>query len=707
MSAFFVIHPWDRIPGGDSAAAGMHAALAHRGLDGSRTLAVGATILGHQHFWTTPEELGERQPLEDEEDRFFILFDGRLDNRPELSRELSRSHREVGLSDARLALLAFRRWGEDCFRRFVGPFACVLFDKRSRQLVWARDPLGDRTLFYSYDRQVLLIASEESALLTHPAVSDAPDEITWAHFHAVSWPGNGRTFYQDIKEVLPAHLMKTGAHGEISSHRYWIPQPRLHRSMKDRDWVAEFRGLLEGSVHAQLRALGQAGVMMSGGLDSTSLAALASRECEQLQGTRLKTFSWLFDGLPECDEWEYIREIIQHFPIIPVLIQGENDWPLRDFESWPFSTNQPEANAYRPLKQKLYQTARAHGLRVLLTGAFGDQLYAGSNSWLEDLLGRGRLLEAGLELAQRMRQDGFTSLLRDSGVRKVARNILIGAGRRRSVPGTDPFPWLTAQARQLLSLEAPTRPCFEGCQPDQTRAILSSLAARSAAAEMALANRAGIELRHPFRDLRLVQFMLTVPAHLLGRPSGTKWILREAMKGLLPEPVRKNRKPIGNLSPLYRRGLGEREVARSVRLLQSPKAAWSKYVAPGWMSENYPSLIRRGVDGPAALVPWHCLSGESWRRGIEQWRSEAAATTLPRKDGGQTTGRTRPDPAASERHLRGESPEPKQCEVKPVTKPFRRLYRSPRLTEHGDMRCLTLSGSPGTGDSASFMLEQL
>ena len=185
-------------------------ALSVRGPDGCDQLVRGWIGLGHQHFWTTPESSGERQPLSDVRAEVVLVFDGRLDNREELLATLDVKHLDSrGVpSDAELVLAAYQRWGEEFCGHLIGPGALVIVDLERRQVLCARDPLGDRTLFYNLDHSRLLVASEESGLLAHPEVGADFDETHLACFFALRVPSGGSTFFQQVRELLPGELLR-------------------------------------------------------------------------------------------------------------------------------------------------------------------------------------------------------------------------------------------------------------------------------------------------------------------------------------------------------------------------------------------------------------------------------------------------------------------------------------------------------------------
>lgn len=600
----------------------MLAALAHRGPDGERVERLGAWALGHRHFWTTPEEVGERQPLAagrgEDGDLVHLAFDGRLDNRAELLAALDLG--PAAPSDAALALAAYRRWGEACFTRFLGPFAALFVDSGRRRVVCGRDPLGDRSLVYRLTPARFLCASDEGALLAHPAVPAEVDEETVARFFALAPARAGRTFFAGVRELPPGHRLSVPFDGgEARLEAWWSwPVAEPERGVPDAEWAERFASTLRESVRCRLRSVTPPVALMSGGLDSTSVAALAAREMAAAGAeVPLTTLSWVFDELPESDEREFMEPVVAAIGADPVWIRGDDAWPLRDPGSWPVPLASPYNGLYRRLRERAYGAARSRGARVVLTGECGDQVFFGGADWLRDLLADRRIGAAlagvGRELALRGRTDlprfGLGSALKRAFGRPLA-------------PRPEPE-WLTPKARELAGGAAWGR--WEGVRglprPEQRAGLTDPRIAASIRVETGLAAAEGIEIRRPYRDRRLVELALALPAHRLYRPGWIKWATREAMRGLLPEPVRRRRRR-SSLAPLTRRGLVEREAAAVRSLLDSPGAWWPRYVRAEWLSELFPARLEAGIDGPAALAAWQCICLEMWRLRLEARRAQ-------------------------------------------------------------------------------------
>jgi asparagine synthase (glutamine-hydrolysing) len=621
MSGFVLIYQRDGTPVEAATLGHMMASLKHRGPDGHQLSCHEAVALGHHHFWTTPEEVGECQPLWTTDRRFGLVFDGRLDNRDELLRAMRME--EPGLrqsSDAAIILRAYEQWAEESIARLLGPFALAIYDTVRQRVVCARDPLGDRSLCYYLDECLLLVASEEQALLAHPAVPGELDETTLAYFFAVRAPIDGRTFFEGVHELLPAHNLIV-TRDTVQNRRYWAVNPEARLDYRsDTDYGDRFRELLDRSVRRCLRAVGRPAIMMSGGLDSTSIAALAARQLAASTGpNRLCTISWVFDNFPDCDERNYMDPLIARYNFKAIRVNGDGDWPFRDpFPSGAYNASYPYVDPYHLLKFRLYKAARTNHVRVLLTGVAGDELYTGAENWLLDLLLEHRFIEAGNELLRASRNFGLANVLTSQSLRRVAGRLfdsVPGARRHlrtRNKRKPDKLVWLTPYARRHLpEIEEAPASATLGRRPDQHWSILGMYGVLTATIGFSQAAQFDIETRQPYRDRQLVEFMLAIPAHQLYKRQCHKYILRNAMTNLLPANIL-NRVGPTSLLPFYRFGLMQRSWQHVQTLLNNPGARWRDFVLPEWIEVIAWQSLDNGQDGPVALLPWRSLSLEQW-----------------------------------------------------------------------------------------------
>jgi asparagine synthase (glutamine-hydrolysing) len=609
MSALLLLFHRDGEPVAGELFDQMLATLNHRGVAGSDVRRHTAVAIGHQHSWTTPEEVGERQPLSDEPAQIDLVFDGRLDNREEIAAALRlESHVWREMSDAALVLRAYCHWDENCFEKFVGPFAVCVYDHRRQRVVCARDPLGRRALYFYLDERRLIVASEEQAILAHPRVSRELNESRLALYFALRHPEDGATFFRSVEALLPAHLLVVEP-DHTYQRRYWDVDPEHQiRYRSDSEYADHFRELLLQSVRRRLRATTDIGVMMSGGLDSTSVTLLAAQEMKFVGDPRnLYAISWIFDELAACDERLYMDPVLDRAGATPVHFSGDHAWPLHPGHPWPHNPNQPGVNAYYLLFAGVHQHARANRVGVVLGGAYGDHLYSGAIEWLADVWRDYGLWQAAREIGDLVRQFGLVSTARSRSLRRFARRYMQRFGFTMEFwPQAAPPPWLTAAARRLLPSEQVWSPSARFTRNPEAHRVLLRLPSGNGA------GASDVQFRFPYRDRNLIEYVLAIPGHQLYRNGRLKHILRNALEGILPEAVRQRPQSTA-LTPLYARGLFERERHKIDTMLNAAEVEWPRYVERKWLTNSMRANTGGLGDQTQQLLPWFCLCFEQWR----------------------------------------------------------------------------------------------
>lgn len=579
----------------------MLAALAHRGLDGQNLYHHGPIAMGCQHFWTTAEEVGEYQPVASPCKQVFIVFDGRLDNRAELTGKLVHNISiDPDCSDATLVLLAYHRWGEQCAEHLLGPFAFVIYDEAKQSLLCGRDPLGQRTLFYQESRGQVLIASEECALLANPLCSSQLNSSRLSSYFALLAPQAGETFFQDITELPPAHTMLV-AREHTRQRAYWKSRLEALPANLGNDYYAErFLEILNSSVTACMRARSAPGSTLSGGMDSSPVAALAAAQLRS-QNQKLNTYSWVFDELTECDESHYIRLCEQHLNSEPHWLAGDDCWPMHYPDIWPYSPSSPESNIFRHLKQRLYHRVAENGQRVLLSSASGDIHYSVMTGWL-----RSNLQYQGMGAAIR----ATYGIYQHWGLKACCRSLATATGLHRpSTPSPRHYHWMNpVAAATATAIDEQKSAPAQALRPAQYTQLLASNPANGMAREDYYASRSGIELRDPYLDLRLVEFMLSLPDHQLYGPDGFKQIARHASKRLLPDEIRL-RPQSTSLSALAKKGF-EQVDYRSMQNLKPHEADFmAQYINMDWLADI---VDNKPISEGDMLAFWQVFAFRLW-----------------------------------------------------------------------------------------------
>ncbi len=595
------------------------AASRHRGPDGQEVWLGDGVALAHQHFWLTPEEVGERQPLFDGPAQCALVCDARLDNRTELLASLGDwIQQDRSPTDAQLILWAYRKWGTACVERLLGDFAVAIWDRRQRQLFVTRDPLGVRDLCYCVQGRLVLVASEIDQLLAHPAVQPRLNEESVADMLAVVGEEHEATFYQGICFLPPAHCLAITANG-VRKWRYWDVNPEQRiRYRSDQDYAEHYSVLLAGAIRCRLRTIGPVGVSLSGGLDSTALAALTAALLPQsgLDQPQLCSFSYVFDELVSCDERRYIEPVVKRSEIAATYIPCDDRWTLRNLEAWPVERATVLRDPYAWLPEAVMEAAEAAGCRVLLAGYYGDVLFTGGAYWALDMVREGRLGALARLLwdhrgAVRWQRDMLDCGLRPLIPRRAARAYRRLRPRPAAPQNPALHPDFVRRTRLVERIEARQR-WNDFPRPGQWpryRSLMHGWFAAGVAATRKAYNRHGLELVMPYWDRRLVEFMMALPADQLARPGWDRWLHRQALKGWLPEAVLARRERTSFL-PLFQRGM-ERERAAVEALMTEPQIVARSMIRPDYLAAALAdgTLTRR-----TEHWFWLCCCLELWLR---------------------------------------------------------------------------------------------
>jgi asparagine synthase (glutamine-hydrolysing) len=536
-----------------------------------------------------PEEGGERRVTLP--DGGWLVFDGRLDDREGLLCSLP-ERPPAGAGDAVLAARAWTTWGTEAFGRLFGSFAIALWDAARGTALLARDPLGARSLLYTLDSRGLSVAREASPWLTGEL-----DERWLAAYFAVAEPEAGTTPFAGVHELPPGHWLRvTEAGSELRA--FWHPTVPPRES---RDWTAAIRETFQAAVSCRLRGLGAEeppAILLSGGLDSVPIAAAARRALGP--GRRILAVSWTFERHPAADERREIAETVRAFDLEPVAVPCDDALPLADLATWPLHPGTPEQNPYRRFHERAYRAAAAHGARIVLSGMCGDQLWSGGETWLADLLRRGQVVTALRELAWHLRYPQAGAPLRPA-----LRSWLVASRgrepRRR-------WPWLTPRALALAP-EPAERRYARYPRPHQAELLLGSANGHGFAVEDHFARSAGVEIRYPLRDRRLIELALALPASEVYHRGIERAGLRRAFANEIPDAIR-NRRGKASFASLFSAGVYGTAGPVVERLLASRDAVWRRFVRAEWIDR---ALQSRDL-GRAGLLLWLAVSLEVWLR---------------------------------------------------------------------------------------------
>ena len=349
-------------------------AIAHRGSDGADLWHRGNIGLGHRLLWTTPESLLESLPWCDRTTDMTITADARIDNRDELISLLDLKHLPAEkITDSKLILEAYHKWGVDCPHKLLGDFAFAIWDGKQQQLFCARDPMGIKPFYYYYTHNLFAFASEIKALFCLNEVKRELNELRIAYQLAGFLEDREITFYQDIYRLKAAHSLTIDKQKK-QYRRYWaFDIDRRVKLSSDREYAEAFKELFTESVRCRLRSAFPVGSTLSGGLDSSSITCTARNLLSETD-QQLHTFSAIFPNLPQSDlraidERHYMNAVKSAGGIQARDIRADLLDPLLN---WLWQEEEPILSPNIYIHEGMYNCAKQQGVRVFLDGVDGD-----------------------------------------------------------------------------------------------------------------------------------------------------------------------------------------------------------------------------------------------------------------------------------------------------------------------------------------------
>ncbi|MBF8191920.1 asparagine synthase (glutamine-hydrolyzing) [Nonomuraea sp. K274] len=515
-------------------------ALAKRGVDDQGLWLRGNVGLGHTRT-AVIDVAGGAQPLTVEEDGTtvaVIVYNGEVYNFKQLRSELrARGHEFRTRSDTEVVLRAYLEWGSDCAKRLEGIFAFAIWDVRRQELVLVRDRLGVKPLYYTRLQEGILFGSEPKALLANPLVRPAVALDGLRELFATA-KTPGRSVFRDMRAVLPGHSLTVGRDGVVD-RTYWALEARPHTDDLDAT-VGHVRELLEDIVLRELEADVPLCTALSGGLDSSAITAIAAKWRWKLDGERVRTFVTTFDKYAQDFQPDDVRfspdepfadEMARHIGSDHVRIMLNTDDLMDARTRLEVLLAQDMPTTLGDMDTSNYLTSREikkHST-VALAGEVADEIFGGYNWMFDDgLLNAGIFPWSANELRQPGSQTGQGRGLFDPGLmRKLDMNEYYA----------DHFTSALAEVPHQDGEDATESRMRSVGYVTLTR-WLPMLLERDDRLSMAH----GLELRVPYADHRLVEYMYNTPWSLKTFDGREKSILRAAVRDLVPTSVLERKK---------------------------------------------------------------------------------------------------------------------------------------------------------------------
>ncbi len=608
----------------------MTATLHHRGPDGGGQWAAGSIGLGHTLLHTTPESLAEAQPLT-LDGTAWITADARLDDRAGLLRALEQAGRQSdpAAPDAALILSAYHAWGADCVHHLLGVFAFAIWDEHEQRLFCARDPLGIKPFVYHHGPRRFVFASEAKGVLAAPDVPRRLYEPRIADYLLGDLEGVDATctFFEDVFRLPPARRLIITAAGTRREDTYWALDPaREVRYPTDADYVEAFRELFTEAVRCRLRVAGPAASMLSGGVDSSAVVAVAQALLAAEGRPELWTFSAISDA-PDEVETRHIRAVLERVGTRSHTIRPAELEPLLPDINRLLDHTDDLFDHFVFIPQVMYALASRHGVRVLLDGVEGDLIASVSTgAVLAHLLRRGQWRTFWHEARAIKRHyyagggDSLARMVISAGRAAFVPDILRRLRRRWQadsleayIAGTGINPEFARQV-DLLERRAALQRHSAGDYGDPRELQIASLNHPWLVAGVERYDRVaalyGIEPRHPLLDRRVVEFCLALPWEHKLRDGWSKVTLRRALVGSLPDAVcwREGRE---NLAPEFLGGYRTHSLLTAKPPLAEVIERAQPYMDTGVLRRDFADSRKSDtIEGEVRL--WTAMTLTSW-----------------------------------------------------------------------------------------------
>jgi asparagine synthase (glutamine-hydrolysing) len=604
----------------DSILQRMTDSIAHRGPDANRYFRQAPAYLGHRRLSIVDVASGH-QPMPNEDEKIWIVYNGEVFNHADVRPELERAgHRYRTRCDTETLLHAYEQWGPESVQRFRGMFAYAVWNRETRELFCVRDRLGIKPFYYFWDGETFVFGSEIKAVLQHPAVASEFDESVLPEYLSFGYTSDERTFYRGVRKLLPGHWMRisfAGPSPKFELQQYWdVPRPRETEDRSDAEWISDCRRRVEETIRMRLMSDVPLGMFLSGGVDSSSIAAVMKR----LVPDRVKTFSVGYRETAyselgyardtaqalDTDHHEVLIGMEDFFNVLPKLVWHEDE-PI----TWPSSVS-------------LYYVSKlaSEHVKVVLTGEGADELFAGYSRYRfyaknEELLRYYRVIPDPLRRA--IRAQVGTSPLLGAALRRKLQHTFVGLGEDLESLYLDNFysAFSAAEQKTLHAMtESPYGSYRKYWDADTGRSLLRRMLYADQKTYLVellmkqdqMSMACSIESRVPLLDHTFVEFAARVPDSLKVRGSSGKHILKKAMEDIIPPDVI-HRKKLGFPTPLRQWLLDP----RAGRLFANLEAG-SGFLAEYLNREEISRLIARHRGGQIDATDriWRLINLQVW-----------------------------------------------------------------------------------------------
>jgi len=590
----------------------MTEALAHRGPDGEMQWSnnKGTVHLGHRRLSIIDLSSNAAQPMT-YEDRYHIVHNGEIYNYVEIRAFLqNKGYRFISQSDTEVILAAYDFWKEKCLQQFDGMFAFAIWDEKEEKFFAARDRFGEKPFYYYEDGGSFIFSSEMKALWAVGIERKIDPKMLLNYLtlgHVQNCVDKEQTFFESIYSLPPAHYLTFSPSKPLSKiTKYWSINKETRIDISTADAIENFNELFNISVKRRLRSDVDVGISLSGGLDSSSVAAtICSITNKTGTGGQLQTFSAVFPGF-DRDESKFINAVVKRSGLINFQVRPSASELIADFEKLCFHQEEPFQSSAIFAQYKVFELAKQHQVKVLLDGQGADEILSGYpryiHWYLQEVLSRHKLGSLRIEKnAFRNNDQIFNWNIKNVIAAFLPSHAAIQLEKKEYLrtihqPDISPEFLRSVRGREWEGIHKPIVTKLNDILHFNTTEMgleeLLRFADRNSMAH-------GREVRLPFLNHELVEFIFSLPSPLKMHEGWTKFLLRKAMESKLPDEIVWRKEKVGFEPPQY-------QWMQDPSLQEYIQGSKQKLVSAGF-------LLKKVLDRNIEPKPAHAEKNYDWR----------------------------------------------------------------------------------------------
>lgn len=565
--------------------------LHHRGpeAEGIWTNNENTIALGHLRLSIIDLSKEAAQPMP-YSNRYHIIHNGELYNYIEIREQLQqKGYHFNSQSDTEVIVAAYNLWGNNCLQQFDGMFAFAIWDEQEKKLFAARDRFGEKPFFFFYDQEQFLFASEMKALWSMGVPKEVNNSMLY-NFLSIDYTSNPadpqETFYQNIHKLPAASFLTYSlSNNQIEIEKYWQVYPETI-TISEKDAIAQFKDLLNRSVKRRLRTDVPVGSSLSGGLDSSSIVAFCDQQVSDHYSH--KCFTASFKGF-ERDELKYAETVAQQFGLEHFVVEMNEANVVQLMNEVMHHQEEPVGSASALAQYKVFETAKQNGVTVVLDGQGADEILAGYSKyykWFWQELYRNKKLTKSKELKAAKDAGIAESFGLKNKLAALFPDFAAGILQTRKSKKAFHHPDLNRDFafanKQSFYYTTPTSFDLNGAL--YYNAFVNGLEELLRFADRNSMAHA-VEVRLPFLDHQLVEFLFSLPPEFKIHNGWTKWLLRRSVEDVLPKEIVWRKDKVG-FEPPQKKWMEEKNVQEAIR--QAKKKLADHHILQATATEKKP-----------------------------------------------------------------------------------------------------------------------